>query len=391
MQKKALIVGAGVGGLSAAWWLKEIGWHPILIERAADLRNAGHMMGLSGPGFEITKRMGIGAQLEAAACSVNENIYRDRKGRELLRLSYRDVLKDLPYVALRRTDLVQALRDALPADLDIRFGAVVESIDDRRDDIAVRLADGTELTGDLVIGADGLRSWVRRTYFGPDEAFFKELGYRFATYDLEDILGLGKDFLSYTEPGHVVEYYTLHDGRLAVLHVWRTEETGFVPPEERWKMLHDVSKTTHPSVRRMLAVAERGPPPLIDNLTMVDMPSWSKGRIVLIGDAAHCLTLISGQGGGMSIASASILAQELAARPITEALVRHEQRLRPSILKLQERSRKMGSLFIPATALSFRIRNFVLRHMPRTWLARYFLSAVQSEILASQDVTQPAA
>lgn len=388
MQKKALIVGAGVAGLSAAWWLRKIGWQPVLIERAADLRNAGHMLGLSGPGFEIAQRMGIGPQLDAAACTVNENIYRDRKGRELLRLRYREMLKDLRYVALRRTDLVQALRDALPADLDIRFGAVVESIDDGGEDIALRLTDGTELRGDLVIGADGLRSWMRKTCFGPDEAFFKELGYRFATYDLEDVIGLGSDFLSYTEPGHVVEYYTLHDGRLAALHVWRTEETGLVPPEARWEMLHHVSRNTHPSVRRILEVAERGPLPLIDNLTMVDMPSWSKGRMVLLGDAAHCLTLISGQGAGMSIASASILAQELAERPIADALARHDQRLRPSILKLQERSRRMGSLFIPATPLSFRLRNFILRHMPRDWLARYFLNAVQSEILASQDVVQ---
>ncbi|MCC7250312.1 FAD-dependent oxidoreductase [Hyphomicrobium sp.] len=391
MQRKALIVGAGVAGLSAAWWLKKAGWQPVLIERAHDLRDAGYMLGLSGPGLEIAKRMGLEPTLQAAACSVNENVYRDRKGRELLRLRYREFLKDLPYIALRRTDLVQALRDALPDDVEIRFGAVVESIDDRGDAVAVRLADGTALTGDLLIGADGLRSWVRRTCFGPDEQYFKELGYRFATYDLEDVLKLGSDFLSYTEPGHIVEYYTLHDGRLAALHVWRTDETAIVTSGGRWPMLHDISRNTHESVRRMLDVAARGPEPLVDNLTLVDMPSWSKGRVVLLGDAAHCLTLISGQGAGMSIASASILAQELAERPLVEALARHEQRLRPSIAKLQERSRKMGALFIPATPFSFRLRNFILRHMPRAWLARYFLSAVQSEILASQDVARTTA
>lgn len=385
--KTALIIGAGVAGLSAAWWLRKVGWRSIVIERAPDLRTAGHMLGLSGPGLEVAKRMGIEPQLQANACIINENIYRDRKGRELLRMRYREFLKDLPYIALRRTDLVQALRDALGDDADIRFSAVAEKIVDLGDGVTVHLADGTHLSGDLLIGADGFRSWVRREVFGPDERFFKELGYRFATYDLEDTLKLGIDFLSYTEPGHIVEYYTLRDGRIAALHAWTTTEAGVVPNEARWPMLRHVARNAHPQVHEIISAAERGPLPLIDNLTLVDMPTWSKGRVTLLGDAAHCLTLISGQGAGMSIASASMLAEELESKPVEEAQRRHEERLRPAILKLQERSRKMGALFVPASPLSFHLRNFALRHMPRAWLGQYFINAIRSEILATSDAS----
>ena len=385
--KTALIIGAGVAGLSAAWWLRKVGRRSIEIERAPDLRTAGHMLGLSGPGLEVAKRMGIEPQLQANACIINENIYRDRKGRELLRMRYREFLKDLPYIALRRTDLVQALRDALGDDADIRFSAVAEKIVDFGDGVTVHLADGTHLSGDLLIGADGFRSWVRREVFGPDERFFKELGYRFATYDLEDTLKLGIDFLSYTEPGHIVEYYTLRDGRIAALHAWTTTETGVVPNEARWPMLRHVARNAHPQVHEIISAAERGPLPLIDNLTLVDMPTWSKGRVTLLGDAAHCLTLISGQGAGMSIASASMLAEELESKPVEEAQRRHEERLRPAILKLQERSRKMGALFVPASPLSFHLRNFALRHMPRAWLGQYFINAIRSEILATSDAS----
>lgn len=382
-QKTAIIIGAGPAGLSAAWWLRKIGWRPIVIERAPDLRNAGHMIGLSGPGLEVSKRMGIEPQLQASACVINENIYRDRKGRELLRMRYREFLKDLPYIALRRTDLVRALSDALP-DVTVRFGTTAEKITDHGSHVGVLLADGTQITGDLLIGADGLRSWVRREVFGPDDRYFKELGYRFATYDIEDTLNLGIDFLSYTEPGNIVEYYTLHDGRIAALHAWKTDETGIVSNGARWPMLLSVTRTNHPQVRQILDAAERdGISPLIDNLTLVEMPEWSKGRIVLLGDAAHCLTLISGQGAGMSIASAAMLADELEGKPIEDALRAHEQRLRPAISKLQQRSHKMGALFIPATKLSFHLRNFALRHMPRSWLGRYFINAVRSEILAT--------
>lgn len=382
-QKTALIVGAGVAGLAAAWWLRKIGWRSVVLERAPDLRTAGYMLGLSGPGLEVAKRMGIEPQLQANACVINENIYRDRKGRELLRMRYREFLKDLPYIALRRTDLVQSLRDALGDDADVRFSAVVEQIVDSGDHVTVHLADGTRLAGDLLIGADGLRSWVRREVFGPDERFFKELGYRFASYDLEDTLNLGIDFLSYTEPGHIVEYYTLRDGRIAALHAWVTNEAGIVPDEARWPMIRRVARRAHPQVHQIIDAAQHGTLPLIDNLTLVDMPTWSKGRVVLLGDAAHCLTLISGQGAGMAIASAAMLSEELASKPIDEALHRHDERLRPAILKLQERSRKMGSLFVPASPLSFHLRNFALRHMPRAWLGQYFINAIRSEILAT--------
>lgn len=384
-QKTALIIGAGVAGLSAAWWLEKAGWRSVVIERAPDLRTAGHMLGLSGPGLEVAKRMGIEPRLQAHACVINENIYRDRKGRELLRMRYREFLKDLPYIALRRTDLVQALRDALGSNADIRFSAVAQKIVDSGDSVTVHLADGTSCSGDLLIGADGLRSWVRREVFGSDAQFFKELGYRFATYDLEDTLNLGIDFLSYTEPGHIVEYYTLRDGRIAALHAWTTAETGVVPDEARWPMLRHVARNAHPQVHEIIGAAEKEQLPLIDNLTLVDMPTWSKGRVVLLGDAAHCLTLISGQGAGMSIASAAMLAEELGGKPINEALRRHEERLRPAILKLQERSRKMGALFVPASPLSFHLRNLALRHMPRAWLGQYFINAIRSEILAMSD------
>jgi 2-polyprenyl-6-methoxyphenol hydroxylase-like FAD-dependent oxidoreductase len=386
-EQRAIIIGAGVAGLAAAWWLKRAGWQPVVIERAADLRDAGYMMGLSGPGLEIASRMGLIESLRAAACTVNENVYRDRTGRELLRLRYREFLQDLPYIALRRTALVQALYDSIARSVDVRFSARAVAIENGPDKASVTLDDGTRLDGDLVIAADGFRSWARREIFGPDSAFFTPLGYRFATYDLDDELDLGADFLSFTEPGHIVEYYTLQDRKLAALHVWCSNESGPVAPDQRWSLIERVSATTHPSVRRMIAIAKKDAVPIVDDLTLVHVPAWSKDRVLLLGDAAHCLTLISGQGAGMAMASAAILSEELGKAPLGAALKQHEQRLRPSIQKLQDRSRKMGKLFIPATPVSFHLRNLMLRNMPRRWLGRYFLNAVKSEILASSDVT----
>lgn len=389
--RQAIVIGAGVAGLAAAWWLHRIGWRVTVLERAADLRDAGYMIGLSGPGLEIARRMDLIPKLEAAACVVNENVYRDTRGRELLRLRYREFLKDLPYVALRRTSLVQALHDALDPGVEVQFSMHVTRVQDGENGASVEAANGRTFEGDLVIGADGLRSYVRRQLFSPDASYFKPLGYRFAAFDVADKLNLGVDFLSYTQPGHIVEYYTLSDHRIAALHVWCSAENGPVSTDRRWPLIERASAHSHPSVRQMIDLAKgEAITPVLDDLTLIDMPEWRKGRVLLLGDAAHCLTLISGQGAGMAMASAAILAEELAKGEIEQALLRHDARLRPSIMRLQERSRKMGKLFVPATPVSFHMRNIMLRYMPRSWLGQYFQNAVKSEILASQDVAASA-
>lgn len=377
----AVIIGAGVAGMSAAWWLGQSGWRSIVIERAPDLRDGGYMMGISGPGYETAGRMRLTSSLEKVSYNINENVYRDRRGRELLRLRYRDFLKDLPYLAIRRNDLIRVLHEAMDENTELRFGCSIDTIQADGDRAAVSLSDGSQIDCDLVIGADGFRSATRRMMFGEDESHFEHLGYRFAVFDIDDNIKLEADFLSFAEPGHLAEYYALKGGRLAAMHVWRDREATTPPrPEERWPMLERVSATSHPMVRQFLKDGAVGELPTIDSLTMVNLPTWHKGRFVLLGDAAHCLTLVSGQGAGMAIASAEVLAQELAKQPVAEALASHDRRLRPAITRLQQRSRKMAAIFIPETAFAFHVRNFTLRHMPRAWLGKYFANSIRSEI-----------
>ncbi|MFT4119821.1 FAD-dependent monooxygenase [Bradyrhizobium sp.] len=378
----AVIIGAGVAGMSAAWWLGRSGWRSIVVERAEDLRDGGYMMGISGPGYETAGRMGLIPPLEKVSYAINENVYRDRRGRELLRLRYRDFLKDLPYLALRRNDLIRVLRDALDENTELKFGCTVETIRTEGDRAVVGLSDRSTIDCDLVIGADGFRSASRRLVFGEDENVLEHLGYRFAVFDVDDNIKLEADFLSFAEPGHLAEYYALNGGRLAAMHVWRDREATAPPRvEDRWSMLERVSATSHPMVRQFLKDGAAGDPPTIDSLTMVNLPTWHKGRFVLLGDAAHCLTLVSGQGAGMAMASSEVLAQELAAaQTVPEALAAHDRRLRPAITRLQQRSRRMAAIFIPESSFAFHARNFTLRHMPRAWLGKYFANSIRSEI-----------
>jgi len=381
----AVIVGAGVAGLSAAWWLNRIGWRSVVVERAANLRAGGYMMSLSGPGYEAARRMGLLERLERVRHPGGESIYFDKRGRELLRLRHRDFLKDFPYFVLRRSDLVKALAEITQADCDLRLSTEVVELELGDDKAGVILSDGSAVAADLIIAADGVGSDMRRKLFAADLEVKKPLGYRFSAYEVPDTLAPQADFLAYAAPGRISEFYRLSEGRLAVLHVWIRPSPVREASSSAFDELSEVFRDDHRNVRDIIAAGaceER--PRLIDDMMLVEAPVWSRGRVVLVGDAAHCITLISGQGAGMAMTGAAVLADEIGKnRNIHEALAAYEARMRGPIGRLQQRSRNIARWFVPHSTLGFHLRNLVLRSMPGWMLARYFRRSLESEILAS--------
>lgn len=395
---RVVIVGAGIAGLAAAWWLGREGWRVRLVERAAHLRDGGHMMGLSGPGLATVRTMGLVPALKAVGyADMGVHVYRNRKGRVLLDVDYRELLSDLDWITLRRTELMKVLADDLEGDIRLDFGLSVATIENdappEADGIQLSLTDGSTDTADLVIAADGVHSDLRARCFGPDRDCLHGLGYRYAAYDIADSLHLAETFLSYSEPGLQSEYYTLASGRLAALHVWRSAVEGFVPPAARRGLLAEVTARSHPHVRQVLAAVDDDGDVVVDDLALVELGQWHRGRLLLLGDAAHSLSLISGQGAGLALASAAILVEELGRaagsgrRPTTvqlgEAFAAHHRRLSPTVARLQQRSRRLAPAFVPATPFAFHLRNLAMRAMPRTLLKRYFLNGLKSEAEAT--------
>jgi 2-polyprenyl-6-methoxyphenol hydroxylase-like FAD-dependent oxidoreductase len=377
-QRSVIVVGAGVGGLCAAWWLARIGWRVTVLERAPDLRTDGYVIGLSGPGYEVAQRMSILPDLKTRGRDVDENVYLDRQGREVLRLRYREFLRKLDWIGLVRTELVGVLYGLAKDVATIRFGVTVTDFVNRPDGVTALLSDGSQLQADLLIGADGVHSATRQRLFGVDQNVYQPLGYRVAAFQAPDTLGLGRDFISYVEPGRMGEFYSIGEGRLATLYIWRCPDTDIVSVDRKPGVLAEAFRGAHPDAVRWIMEKAEDEPLFLDTMLMVDLPRWSDGRVVLLGDAAHCLTLLSGQGAGMAMTSACMLAEELAKGDIDAALLRHEERLRPAIRRLQIRSRNMAAWFIPATKRAFHLRNVIMRWLPRWVLGWYFLQSAKS-------------
>ncbi|KAF5532068.1 FAD binding domain-containing protein [Fusarium napiforme] len=383
---KALIVGAGIAGLSTAWWLDKAGWSCIIIDKAPGIRSGGYVVGLAGICLETVQEMGLLKQLENLSFNADKNTIRDVRGRKLLELGYKDIYDKLGSYSVCRDDLARLIWTALPPSVDVRFSETVNSATEEEDGIVVTLASGDAMNVQLLIGADGIRSVVRSMIW-KDQDFQVDLGYSYSVYDAEEIVRLESDCVSFNSPGHFDILYRIRKDRLAALHVWRNDYTKQYGAKfntrdrlAKFEALRLLAGDNM-QVADVLSAAEKsGTTPLVDTLTMVQMPRWSKGRVLLMGDAAHCLTLMSGQGAGMAITSAGILGKEImASGSLSEALENHERKQRPRVERLQRRSAELAAWYIPKSTFWYWLRNMMLKLMPYSWIIAWFVNGLKEE------------
>lgn len=364
-QRHAVIVGAGIAGLSTAYWLCETGWRVTILECSSAVQPGGHIVHLFGPGRETLKRMHGVKDLAETKLWPSDTVLRDSRGRELARTSYKELYEDIQEVATRRGDLEVAIAKALPPSATIRFDARVDSVRDDTGNASVELEGGEVLEGDLLVGADGLMSMVRKAYWGKHETCTEGLGYYYATYEVDVEHGLPDYCQSYTAAGHLDVLFAPRKDNAVALHIWRADLAGQRPTDsQKYDIIRSaMAKKTNPDIVRIMAAAEKaGQVPRVSAADMVVVNSWSKGRVALLGDSAHCLSIFSSQGAGMALASAEILSEELSEGvDVVEALKKWEGRVRPSIKRLQEWTRGAAPKVVPKGKLQAWSRSLFTR------------------------------
>jgi 2-polyprenyl-6-methoxyphenol hydroxylase-like FAD-dependent oxidoreductase len=229
---KALICGAGIAGLALAQRLQSHAWEVVIVEHARGPRRQGYMLDFFGPGYDAARAMGVLAQLKQVAYRIEEVAYVDRNGRRRARLDYAlfERIVHGRLLTLMRPDLETALREALEDRADLRFGCTISHIDNSTAGVTARLSDGSLVHADLLIGADGIHSAVRHLVFGPEEEFFRYLGFHAAAYVFEDPemqARLRGRFCLTDSANQLMGLYGLRDGRVATFCVHRTADPTF--------------------------------------------------------------------------------------------------------------------------------------------------------------------
>jgi 2-polyprenyl-6-methoxyphenol hydroxylase-like FAD-dependent oxidoreductase len=351
-----LIVGAGIAGPTLAYWLLRAGHTPTLVERAPRLRAGGYLVDFWGAGFIVAERMGIAPELVRRG-------YRAREGRQVRRegtrlLSFDPALfvgSDGRYVSLARSDLAAVIYDALAGRVETIFGDTIRTIDDDGERVRVTFENsGAPRDFDLVVGADGLHSQVRRLVFGPDEQFERYLGLKVAAFDLKGFRPREELVAKlYTEVGFQVTAFPIRDDATMFA-------LTFIDHERELSRFASAGWET-PVVLQQMSTAESL---YLDRVSQIRMPSWTRGRVALLGDAAACPSLLAGQGSALAMVEAYVLAAALASAPShLEAFARYEQKLAPFLRSKQNAAQRLALAFAPKNRLQLFVRNSVMRLM----------------------------
>lgn len=363
---KILISGAGIAGLSLAYWLHQSGHEPIVIEKAPNMRTEGYMIDFGGTGWDVANRMGIIPALEQDKHDIDAIIYKNGKGKSTSQVQlsklYRAADVEGKFLVLNRRDLAQTLYEMLPQNVELRFSTTIKTINQSPDEVSVTFADGESEPFDLLIGADGIHSNVRKQVFGEETSFAHYLGYHFAVFIIPAQISLDYAFYLYLEPGVQVGIYPLKDGQWMIYTVYKSEKSVVPPREQRVKELRDVLGQGTWVVPKILEQLSAEPYIFTDTVTQIQMPRWFKNRVCLIGDAAYCPSLISGQGASMAMGGAYFLAEALHnTTNYKDAFLAYENRLRPHIQKIQKSADRFAPNFVPSSRLRISIVNWVLR------------------------------
>lgn len=381
-QKTALISGAGIAGPATAYWLNAAGWKTTIVESAAQPRRGGYVIDFWGLGYDLAARMGLLGEIDRLGYHVRELRVVGEQGERIAGFGA-SVLEELTggrYVTLARSDLSHLLLHAAAPPTETIFGEEIAAIDQHRDGVEVRLAGGAERRFDLVVGADGLRSQVRRLVFGPDERFEKPLGYAVAAFEADGYRPRDPDvYLMHCKPGRMLGRFTLHQDRSLFLFVFAHQ--GELPrePDAQKSLLASCYRDGGWETAEILRSMEATRDLYLDRVSQILAPRWSRGRVVLVGDAAFCVSLLAGQGSALAIVAAFVLAGELARHDdIAEALGAYERLLRPYVATKQAGASRFAGAMAPRTRAGLIFRNWVIRAFSIPGLAKL---AVGREII----------
>ncbi len=358
-----LIVGASFAGLSSAYWMSELGYDVTVVDIAPAVRRGGTAVNIQGATIDVVKRMGLFEKIRSNRLSLRRWDFMDRDDRTVrsLELQAEDQPPSEDDYEVERDVLVDILLDAVKDRCRLVFNETVTAMrETSRVDVAFR--SGWRRSFDLMLGCDGTHSVVRKLWFGEEATFLHYLQQYFSITIVDKLLIERDTAQMYNEPGKAV-MLNAYKNKTDIIFCFASDEQipyDYRDTAEQRGMIATQFDAVGWRTAELLREIKNSDSFYFDKLCQVRMPSWSKGRVALVGDAAYCPSPAAGRGGSVAIDGAAALGEAMRAAKSNYALAfrNYAESFRPFIEEVQADAVRVGlETLVPRTEEAIRERN----------------------------------
>jgi 2-polyprenyl-6-methoxyphenol hydroxylase-like FAD-dependent oxidoreductase len=384
MSCRVLISGASIAGNTVAWWLGRLGNQVTVVERAAQFRDGGQNIDVRGVGREVLRRMNLDKAALANGTGEEGTAWVDGDGNVVAEIVTEELGHDGPTAELEilRGDLARLLFEPARKHAEYRFGETINEVHDRAHDVEVVFSSGRTETFDLVVIAEGVGSATRELVFpGENDPRFMDL--TMAYFTIPRVADDDRKWRWYNAPGgrSISLRPDNHGTTRANLSIQQPPNGEQEWDEDRQKAyMRDRFKDASWQAERVLAGMAETNDFYFDVLRQVRMPRWSKGRVVLTGDAAWCATPLAGIGTTLAVTGAYVLAGELnRTADVPEAFRAYEAAMHPMVDEAQGVPKIGPRMMNPRSKLGIHILHGVLNVASKPPLRNAFSKAFARE------------
>jgi 2-polyprenyl-6-methoxyphenol hydroxylase-like FAD-dependent oxidoreductase len=366
--RNVLISGASVAGPALAFWLNRYGFRTTIVERAPALRPGGYAVDFRGASMRVLERMNLLAEVQRRQTRIGAITIVDRDNKKVASMPDGFTSGELEIL---RGDLARVFHEATRHTTEYIFDDSIAGLEDTAEGVDVTLLRGGRRRFDLVVGADGLHSGVRSLVFGDETNFIRHLGYYVSIFTVPNYLNLKRSGLYYGTLGKKVGIFSGKDddeAKASFFFASQPLEYDRRDVEQQKSILREEFAQDGWEVPRLIELMNQAPDFYLDSVSQVKMDRWSKGRSVLLGDAAYCASPLSGMGTGMAVVGAYVLAGELmeAEGNPGVAFERYERLMRGFVKQCQEIADGGTDWFVPRTRFRLWLSNQMWRVLPYT-------------------------